>query len=127
MPHAVTKDEIHLCCSPRLRVSAVKALPRGKWQQRNIPRPLDRRRQSALVRCAYSSEPTRHDLPPLRHKLPEQTHVLIVNVVDLFHAELADLFAPEKFPSAAALTSTGSTIWSRTIRPSAAVRPWRWC
>src|SRR5438445_11376001 len=102
MPQAVSKDEIHLCCSPRLRVSAVKALPRGKWQQRNVARPLDRRRQSALVRCAYSSEPTRHDLAPLCHKLAEQTHVLIVDVVDLFHAELADFFAPEKFPSTSA-------------------------
>src|SRR5579864_7218894 len=110
-----------------LRASAVnRLLPRSKWQQRNIPRPLNRRRQPALVRRAYTGQPPWNDLAPLRHKLAEQAHVFVINVVDLFHAELADLFATEKFPSAAAFAAARSTIGSRAIRPSA-LRPWRWC
>src|SRR5579864_3593402 len=110
-----------------LRVSAVnRLLPRGKRQQGNIACPLNRRRKPALVRRAHAGEPPWDDLATLRHKLSEQAHVLIVNIVDFFHAELADLFATEKFPSAAAFAATWSTIWSRTIRPSA-LRSWRWC
>src|SRR5579864_1240634 len=109
-----------------LRVSAVnRLLPRGKRQQGNIACPLNRRRKPALVRRANASQAPWNDLAALRHKLPEQAHVFVVNVVDLFHAELADLLATEKLPSAA-FAAARSTIWSRPIRPSA-LRPWRWC
>src|SRR5437588_18756 len=109
-----------------LRVSAVnRALPRCKRQQRNIPRPLNGRCQPALVRRAHAGQPPWDDLAALSHKLPEQTHILIVNVVDFLHAELADFLATEKFPSAA-LAAAGSTMGPRTIWPSA-LGPWRWC
>jgi hypothetical protein len=110
-----------------LRASEVnRALPRSERQQRNVTCTLDGRGQPALVRRAYASQPPWDDFAPLCNELPEQTHVFVVNVVDLFHAELADFLATEKFASAAAFASAGSTIWSRTIRPSA-LGPWRWC
>jgi hypothetical protein len=103
-------------------------LPRGKWQQSNVARPLNGRSQPALVRRAYSGQPAWNNLAPFCHKLAQQANVFVIDVINFFHAEFADLFAPEKFAStAAALATAGSPVWARTIRPSAAVLPWRWC
>jgi hypothetical protein len=111
--------------SPRLRVSALNSvLPCGKWQQGDVAGPLNGRGQAALVRRAYSGQPAWDNLAPFRHELAEQAHVFVINVVNLLHAEFADLLAPEKL--ATAIAAAGTTIRARTIRPAAAMWPWRW-
>jgi hypothetical protein len=117
---------LHFSAPPRIRGEFL--LPRRKWQQSNIARALNGRCQAALMRSAYSGQPARDNLAALCHKLPEQAHVFVIDVVNFFHAEFADFFAPEEFAStAAAFATAGAAIWAWTIRPSAAVLPWRWC
>jgi hypothetical protein len=109
-----------------LRVSVVKSsLPRGKRQQRNIACPLNCRREPALVRRTNTGQAPWNDLAAFGHKLPKQANVLVVNVVNFLHAELADLLATEKFPSTA-FAAARPTVRSRAIRPSA-LGPLRWC
>src|SRR6266568_3691451 len=79
-----------------------------KRQQGNVARLLDRRRKTPLMRSAYARQPARHDLAALSDELPEHAVVLVVDVLDLFHAELADFLAPEKLASAFARWSAGT-------------------
>src|SRR4029077_17339872 len=79
----------------------------GKRQQRNVARLLDRRRKTPLMRSAYAGQPARHDLTALSDELPQHAVVLVVAVLDLFHAELADFLAPEELASAFARWSAG--------------------
>jgi hypothetical protein len=60
------------------------------------------------MRGAYAREPTRHDLAALGDELPEHSEVLVVDTLDLFHAELADFLAPEKLAPAFARRSAGT-------------------
>jgi hypothetical protein len=53
-----------------------------------------------LVRRTHARKAARHDFAALGNKLPEQPVVLVVDVFDLFDAELANLFAPEELASA---------------------------
>jgi hypothetical protein len=99
-------------------------LPCGKWQQSNVAGPLNGRSQAALVRRAYSGQPAWDNLAPFRHKLAQQSHVFVIDVVNLLNAEFADLLAPEKL--ATAIAAAGTTIRARTIWSAAAVWPWRW-
>src|ERR1700680_4408931 len=100
----------------RLRRGGSQAKPRrpglaactGKRQQSNVARLLDRRRKPPLMRSAYARQPTGHDLTALRDELPEHAVVLVVDVLDLFHAELADFLAPEKLASAFARWTAGT-------------------
>src|SRR3984893_6263575 len=100
----------------RLRRSASQINPRrpglaactGKRQQSNVAGLLDRRRKTPLMGSAYARQPAGHDLAALRHELPEHAVVLVVDVLDLFHAELADFLAPEKLASAFARWSAGT-------------------
>src|SRR4051812_37302439 len=64
--------------------------------QRDLARALDRGLQLALVHRAGAGDAARQDLAALRHERPDQLHVLVVDVVDLVRAELADLAAPEQ-------------------------------
>src|SRR3981081_1718121 len=80
----------------------------GKRQQSNIARLLDRRRKTPLMRSAYARQPARHDLTALGHELPQHAVILVIDVLDLFHAELADFLAPEKLASAFARWSAGT-------------------
>src|SRR4029079_11101228 len=52
---------------------------------------------------ARPGNPARQDLAPLRHEAAEQLHVLVVDVVDLVRAELADLAAAEQAAALALL------------------------
>src|SRR5471032_2690326 len=63
--------------------------------QRDLPGALDRRLQLALVLRAGSGNAPRQDLAALGHERPDELHVLVVDVVDLVRAELADLAATE--------------------------------
>src|SRR6185312_12712243 len=73
-----------------------------------------------LVRRADTGRTARHDLSALDgDELPEQAVVLVINRVNFFHAEFADLFAPEIF--AAAFTASGTSRARTTIAVAAAV------
>jgi hypothetical protein len=113
--------------SPCLRVSVVGvALPRRKGQQGDVACPLDGGSQSPLVRRAYASETARNDLASLGHKLAKQAYVLVVDIVYLLHAELADFLAAEKLAAAFAAGATGATV--RTIRSiGTSHRALGWC
>src|SRR5579863_8377253 len=47
------------------------------------------------MRRANTGDAARHDLPALGNKRREHSHVFIIDVVDLFHAEPAYFLAPE--------------------------------
>src|SRR5260370_9579998 len=91
------------------------------------------------MRRAHAGQTPGHDLAAFGHELPEQTVILIVDVGDLFRAELADLLAPEKFAPTftrrtarartAAATKAGTVSSSGTLaeRPRRPIAGWRWC
>src|SRR2546426_12065598 len=69
---------------------------RGKRNQGQDARPLDRLHQLALVLRAGARDPPREDLGTLRRERLEQADVLIIDELDLLVAELAELFLSEK-------------------------------
>src|SRR5246127_2548300 len=62
------------------------------------------------MRRAHARQAARHDLAALGDELSEQPVVLVVDVFDLFDAELANLLAPEE------LASPGSAFAGRSTR-----------
>src|SRR5258705_4434478 len=60
-------------------------------QERHRPRLLDRVRQLALVPGTAARDAPGNDLASLADEAPETAHVLVVDEIDLVHAELADL------------------------------------
>src|SRR5947209_17560787 len=64
--------------------------------QRDLARALDRGLQLALVHRAGARDAPRQDLAALGHERSDQLHVLVVDVVDLVRAELADLATAEQ-------------------------------
>src|SRR5262249_12284897 len=64
--------------------------------QRELARPLDRRRQLPLVHRARARDPPRLDLPALGQERRQQPDVLVIDVVDLLRAELAHAATAEK-------------------------------
>src|SRR3990172_4053691 len=83
------------------------AVPGGEGQQGDVACPLDGHLQLPLVRGADALDAPRQDLAPVAHELPDR-HVLVVNVVDLLHAELADAAPAEKAPAAGAATGSAA-------------------
>src|SRR5512134_736227 len=73
-----------------------RASVRDVRDQRELARALDRRLQLPLVRRARPGDPPRLDLAALRDERREQPDVLVVDVVDLLRAELADPAAAEE-------------------------------
>src|ERR1700686_2457711 len=96
----------------------------GKRQQRNIARLLDRQGQPPLMRCANAGQSPRNDSSTFGNKLREQTNVLIVDSLDLFDAELANLLAAKILaaPAASALAAAAGTPGSRRGTAFAAIR-----
>src|SRR5205809_4292026 len=76
-------------CNPAISVRHIR-------NQRDLPRALDRRLELALVHRAGARDPPRQDLAALRHERRDQLDVLVVDVVDLVRAELADFAAAEQ-------------------------------
>src|SRR5262245_61194945 len=72
------------------------ALIRHVRNERDLPGPLDRGLQFALVHRAGARDATRQDLAALGDERSDQLHVLVVDVVDLVRAELAHLAAAEQ-------------------------------
>src|SRR4051812_33318343 len=64
--------------------------------ERQLPGPRDRDLERALVLGARAGNAARLDLAPLRNERRQQPHVLVVDVIDLLRAELADAPAPEE-------------------------------
>src|SRR5690349_12192107 len=97
--------------------------PRGERQQGDVARLLDGRRKPALVRRADARQAARHDLAALGHELRKQTHVLVIDGVDLLDAELADFLAAEVLASAftSAAGTAGSAARSAGTRSAAAI------
>src|SRR5690606_10480291 len=71
--------------------------------ERNLTRALDGRLQRALMLRAHARDPPRLDLAALRDERRQQLHVLVVHVVDLLDAELADAPAAEESAAPAPL------------------------
>src|SRR5262245_13153754 len=64
--------------------------------QRDLACALDRRLQLPLVHRAGARDAARQDLAALGDERPQELDVLVVDVVDLVRAELADLAAAEQ-------------------------------
>src|SRR4051812_15551804 len=64
--------------------------------ERDLARPLDCGLQLALVHRARARDAARQDLAALGNERTDQFDVLVVDVVDLVRAELADLAATEQ-------------------------------
>jgi hypothetical protein len=92
---------------PTYRENAL--VPRGKWQQSDVARLFDGAGQPPLVCGADTGQAAGNNLPPLRDELLQQPNIAVVDRVDLLHAELADLFAPEELASSGTARSTGAT------------------
>src|SRR5579872_2610667 len=96
--------------------------------ERNLPRALDRGLQLSLMHRARPGDPPRQDLAALGHEGTDQLHVLVVDVVDLVRAELADLAAAEHRPAlsglvAGLLLGAASTAAARASLSKRHVKP----
>src|SRR5262245_40572418 len=69
--------------------------------QRDLTGALDRGLQLALMHRAGARDAARQNLAALGDERPDELHVLVVDVVDLVRAELADLAAAEEGPALA--------------------------
>src|ERR1700687_3095730 len=78
-------------------------------QQRDVARLLDSLGGAALMGRTSPRQAARNDLAALGHKAGEQTHVLVIDAVDLLGAELADLLAPEELAAAIATATAGAS------------------
>src|SRR5688572_16578258 len=77
------------------RITSMGTSVRHVRNERDLTRALDGGLQLALVHRAGSGDAARQDLAALRNERTDQLHVLVVDVVDLVRAELADLAATE--------------------------------
>src|SRR5438876_39013 len=66
------------------------ALLRGEREQGDFAGALDGVRQDALVRGARARGTARQDLAAFRDELPQPGRVLVIDVLDFFHAEVTD-------------------------------------
>src|SRR5258706_5082732 len=71
--------------------------------ERELAGAFDRRLQLALVHRTRARDPARQNLAALGNERPEQLHILVIDVVNLIRAELADLAPPEHRPALACL------------------------
>src|SRR6201996_4513968 len=102
-------------------------VPGSKWQQGDVARLLDGAGQPPLMRGADTGQAAGNNLAPLGDELLQQPHIAVVDGVDLLHAELADLLAPEELASARAAGSTRTTrSTSPWATPAGATRGTVW-
>src|SRR6266550_4451881 len=67
------------------------ALVGGVGEQRDVSGTLERNREPTLMTSAGSRDATRKDLAPLADEAAKTRHFLVIDQVDLLHAEVADL------------------------------------
>lgn len=90
----------------------------SEGQQRDVPGPLNRNGQQALVLGAGSRLPSWLDLAPVGNVPAEPPDILIVDGADLVHAEIADLAArivapaPSEAASRAIITASAPAAWA---------------
>jgi hypothetical protein len=82
----------------------------GVGQERYVARPLDGFGQHALVRSASPADAARQNLTALRNKALKQLHVFVINEVNFFATEAADLTAMHATASATAPASISATV-----------------
>src|SRR6266403_5695337 len=87
-----------------------------KRHEGDVPRPLDRHAQPALVPRAHAGHPARQNFSALLHELRQNVRALVVDEVHLLHAELANLLLAEIL----ALPARPSARTTRSARASAA-------
>src|SRR5262245_10051778 len=102
-----------------LRMTSMAASVCDVRNERDLPGALDRHLQLALVHRAGTRDPARQNLAALGHERPDQLHVLVVDVVDLVRAELADLAPAEERP-ALALRLVALLLVAAAAAPAAA-------
>jgi hypothetical protein len=105
-------------------------VPGGKWQQSDIPCLLDGAGKAALMRGANAGETAGHNLAALSYEALQQAHIAVRDGVNLFGAELADLFAAEKLAASAgsaAGTRAAGTTWSAAWSTAGSFLRWRRC
>src|SRR5437667_9054948 len=75
------------------------------------------------MRSTNSGQAPWNDLSALRHKLSEHAHVLVVDGLDLLHAELANFLAPEILAPAfaSARASRPTRTWWTTFSAVGAI------
>src|SRR6266446_3963654 len=78
--------------------------------ERDLSRALDRSLQLPLVHRARARNAARQNLAALGHEGPDELDVLVVDVVDLVRAELADLAPAEQRASLALLFVAGFLV-----------------
>ena len=86
-----------------------------EWNQRKVPRPLDCGGHRALVLGADARLAAGLYLPPVGHVPAKAVSILVINVLDMVHAEAANL-------SAAVVARSAS---AESARPSAGSAPAR--
>src|SRR3989304_5621428 len=88
-------------------------------EQGDVAGALDGHRELPLVGGAGARDPPRQDPPTLRHEAPETSDILVVNLLHLVHAELADLLPTIALPSLDhrhwSLPMFGPIVDSRTV------------
>jgi hypothetical protein len=103
-----------------IQISNQIVLSCRKRQQGNIAGPLDGRSETALMGRAYASQAARHNLAALGHKLLQHADVFVIDVVDFFDTEFADLFPAEELASTTtgipALPAAWTTVASTGMR-----------
>src|SRR5690349_2285515 len=106
-------------CSLRITSIACpsRALVGDVGDQRELARALDRRLQLPLMQRARPRDAARLDLAALRQERRQQADVLVIDVVDLLRAELADTTAAEE-PAARPIAALALVV--APLRPAAA-------
>src|SRR5262245_19461744 len=85
-------------------------------QESDVARALDRGHQASLVHRAGPRDAAWQDLAPLRNETLQQPHVLVVDVLDLLVAELAELATLED-----ELLLEAAALLAAAVSPAAAV------
>jgi hypothetical protein len=106
----------------------------SKWQQSDIAGALDGHTEPTLVPRADSSHAARKNLAAFLHKLGKNVGTLVVDQIDFFDTELADLLFAEKLalaaarsagtasgPTRSAFTASAATAWTTFTTASAAM------
>ncbi len=87
-----------------------------------MTRALDSRRKAALMSCAGTRLTARFDLAPLGKIAAQPLHVLVIDFVDVIHAEKAHFATSTRTSAPATAASTAETAtWSF----STAIWAWR--
>src|ERR1700731_91323 len=83
---------------PRVGDRIPLALVGGVGQQRNVPRALERNRETSLVARAGAGHAAGQNLAPLADEAAQTRDLFVIDEVDLLHTEVADLLVRLAIP-----------------------------